>query len=144
MVEGVSSVVDSENGSFQNQITRRLPRKARQAAASIAESATKELQSLAEIMPNLADTDARTLALRLYYVELTDGVSPIRARNKVSQMFLAIRHPSVLYVVQPQGKCSCRHPYQQDSALIRLETATLLWHFPRLKLQSFSSLCSFA
>ena len=40
----------------------------RRTAASIAESATKELQSLAEFMPNLADTDARTLALRLYYI----------------------------------------------------------------------------
>ena len=101
MAEGVGSVVDNENGSFQNQITRHLPRKASQAAisvwkplcakksprgdpragvakrsiqraskfmrmsmtkrrtaASLAESATKELQSLAEFMPNLADTDA--------------------------------------------------------------------------------------
>ena len=107
MTEDVGSVVDSENGSSQNQITCRLPRKASQAAASIAESATKEFQSLAKFMPNLADTDARTLALQLYYIELTDGVSPIRARNKVSHMFLAIRHPSILYVVQPQGKCSC-------------------------------------
>ena len=60
----------------------------RRTAAAIAKSAAKELQSLAEFMPNLADTDARTLALRLYYIELADGVSPIRARNKVSQMFL--------------------------------------------------------
>ena len=37
----------------------------RRTAAFIAESAMKELQSLAEFMPNLADTDARTLALRL-------------------------------------------------------------------------------
>ena len=132
MAEGVGSVVESENGSFQSQITRRLPRKAsraamsawkplcvkksprgdpragaaakrsiqraskillmctvkRRTAAAIAKSAAKELQSLAEFMPNLADTDARTLALRLYYIELADGVSPIRARNKVSQMFL--------------------------------------------------------
>ena len=34
MAEGVGSVVDSENGSFQNQITRRLPRKAIQAVIS--------------------------------------------------------------------------------------------------------------
>ena len=56
--------------------------------AFIAESATKELQSVAEFMPNLADTDARTLALRLYYLELADGIPPVRAQNKVSQMFL--------------------------------------------------------
>ena len=60
----------------------------RRTAASIAESAPKELQSLAEVMPNLADTDARTLALRLYYIELADGISPVRAWNKVRQMFL--------------------------------------------------------
>ena len=131
MAEGVGCVVDSENGSFNSQITRRLPRRASQAAisawkplcarksprgdpragvakrsilraskfmrmsmtkrrtaASIAESAMKELKSLADFMPNLADTDVRTLALRLYYIELADGVSPVRARNKVSQMFL--------------------------------------------------------
>ena len=39
----------------------------RRTAAAIAKSAAKELQSLAEFMPNLADTDARTLAL---YIEL--------------------------------------------------------------------------
>ena len=113
MAEGVGSVVGSRNGSFQSQITRRLPRKAsraamsawkplcvkksprgdpragaavkrsvqqaskfvlmsttkRRTAAAIAKSAAKELQSLAEFMPNLADTDARTLALRLYCIE---------------------------------------------------------------------------
>ena len=58
-------------------------------AASIVESAIKQLikqlQSLAEFMPI---SDARTLALQLYYIELMDGISPIRARNKVSQIFL--------------------------------------------------------
>ena len=34
MAEGVGCVVDSENGSFHSQITRRLPRKASQAAVS--------------------------------------------------------------------------------------------------------------
>ena len=34
MAEGVGSVVESENGSFQSQITRRLPRKASRAAMS--------------------------------------------------------------------------------------------------------------
>ena len=108
MAEGFGCVVDSENGSFNSQITRCLPRKASQAAisawkplcarksprrdtqaqlgvakrsiqrvskfmrmsmmkrrtaASIAESATKELKSLADFMLNLADTDVRTLAL---------------------------------------------------------------------------------
>jgi hypothetical protein len=34
MAEGVGSVVENENGSFQSQITRRLPRKASRAAMS--------------------------------------------------------------------------------------------------------------
>ena len=34
MAEGVGCVVDSENGSFHSQITRRLPRKASQVAIS--------------------------------------------------------------------------------------------------------------
>ena len=34
MAEGVGCVVDSENGSFHSQITRRLPRKATHAAIS--------------------------------------------------------------------------------------------------------------
>ena len=53
----------------------------RRTAASIVESAMKELKSLADFMPNLADTDVRTLALRLYNIELADGVSPVLARN---------------------------------------------------------------
>ena len=60
----------------------------RRTAASIAESATKELKSLADFTPNLTATDVRTLALRFYCIELADSISPVCARNKVSQMFL--------------------------------------------------------
>ena len=35
MAEDVGSVVDSKNGSFQNQITHRLPRKASQAGMGV-------------------------------------------------------------------------------------------------------------
>ena len=61
----------------------------RRTAASIPESATKELQSLAEFMLNLADTDARTLALLLYYIYRIDRWRISHSCwNKVSQMFL--------------------------------------------------------
>eukprot|EP00731_Ephydatia_muelleri_P029463 Em0020g1107a len=42
----------------------------------ISADATKELESLADYMPNLFDADARVQALRLYYIELADGMSP--------------------------------------------------------------------
>ena len=39
-------------------------------------------------MPDLIDCDAKVLALRMYYLELSDGVSPSHAQEKVSRMFL--------------------------------------------------------
>ena len=56
--------------------------------ASIAEYATKELQSLAVHMPNVSDSDARALALRMYYIEVSNGMSPSDALTNVSEMFL--------------------------------------------------------
>ena len=41
MAEGVGRVVDSENGSFHSQITRRLPRKATQGRRGCVTSADK-------------------------------------------------------------------------------------------------------
>ena len=49
-------------------------------AASISQSGTKELQALGLILP-------MRMRDRMYYIELADGASPIRARNKVSQCF---------------------------------------------------------
>ena len=57
----------------------------RRSTPDIAEDATKELESLAGYMPDLSDTDARVLALRLYFIELADGVSPSVAQDKVSK-----------------------------------------------------------
>ena len=54
----------------------------------IAKDAIKELECLAEHMPDISDTDARVLALRMYYIELADGVSPSDAQQKVGKMFL--------------------------------------------------------
>ena len=65
-----------------------LASRARRSASELSESATKELETLAEYMPNLTDVDARTLALRMYYIELSEGISPTNAKRKVSKMFL--------------------------------------------------------
>ena len=48
----------------------------RRSTPDIAADATKELESLAGYMPDVSDTDARVLALRSYYIELADGMSP--------------------------------------------------------------------
>ena len=57
----------------------------RRSTPDIAADAIKELESLAGYMPDLSDTDARVLALRLYFIELADGVSPSVAQDKVSK-----------------------------------------------------------
>lgn len=59
--------------------------KSRRTNASIAESAAKELESHE---PNVSDSDARALSLRMYYVEVSNGMSPTDAQTNVSQMFL--------------------------------------------------------
>ena len=66
----------------------KLTGRIRRIASDFSEIASKELESLAQHMPNLSDIDARTLALRMYYIELSEGISPINARSKVSKMFL--------------------------------------------------------
>ena len=53
--------------------------------SAIEEAANKEFQSLSEFLPNLPDTDARTLALRMYYLELSESVSPSDAQASQSE-----------------------------------------------------------
>ena len=65
-----------------------LDTKLRQKKSDIVEDAVKELESLTDYMPDLLDSDARVFALRLYYIELADGVPPSVAQDKVSKMFL--------------------------------------------------------
>ena len=60
---------------------------ARRSAAVIASNASKELKALAAHMPEIPDADARKLALRMYHLELSDGVSPKDAQIKVGKMF---------------------------------------------------------
>ena len=51
--------------------------KSRRTNATIAESASKELESLAVHMPNVSDSDARALAVRMYYIEVAN-VRPLQ------------------------------------------------------------------
>ena len=57
---------------------------AKRTQSAIAEAATKEFEALSEFLPDLPDTDARTLALRMYYLELSENVSSSDAQTKVS------------------------------------------------------------
>ena len=49
--------------------------KSRRSAAVIASNSSKELEALAAHMPDIPNVDARKLSLRMYYLELSDGVS---------------------------------------------------------------------
>ena len=60
----------------------------RRTSSTIRDSARKDLESLAVHMPNLPDTDARTLALRMFYIEVSNGMSAGDAEINVSQMFM--------------------------------------------------------
>ena len=66
----------------------KLQEKSTKSKEDIAADATKELESLAEHMPDISDSDARVLALRMYYIELAEGVSPSDAQQRVGKMFL--------------------------------------------------------
>ena len=54
--------MNSTSAAFEANCRRSTP--------DIATDAIKELESLADYMPDLSDMDARVLALRLYYIEL--------------------------------------------------------------------------
>ncbi|KAL5469087.1 hypothetical protein EMCRGX_G030283 [Ephydatia muelleri] len=66
----------------------KIPVRNRRTSSEQAENAAKELESLSEYMPNTSDIESRTLALRLYYMELVEGKSPTKAQNLASKMFL--------------------------------------------------------
>ena len=73
-------------GSLKRQSLNRarnikLTGRIRKTASDFSEIANKELESLAQHMPNLSDIDTRTLALRMYYIELSEGIS----RNEQGQ-----------------------------------------------------------
>ena len=66
-------------------------------------------------MPDPTDSDAKILALRMYYLELSDGVSSIQAQGKVSI--------AQLQVIHTQSKDLCigvsriRHEFRQGIQL---------------------------
>ena len=64
--------------------TEKLQENNGRAKEDIAKDAIKELECLAEHMPDISDTDARVLALRKYYIQLADEVSPGDAQQKGS------------------------------------------------------------
>ena len=45
-------------------------------------------------MPNLSDSDARTLALRMFYIEVSNGMSAGEAEANVSHVTLASASPA--------------------------------------------------
>ena len=57
-------------------------------SGTICESAAKELDSLPAHMPNLPDTDARTLVHRVFYIKVLNGMPCGDAEINVSQVFL--------------------------------------------------------
>ena len=61
--------------------------KSRKTNATIAESVAKELESLAVHMPNVSDSEAIAFSLRMFYIEVSNGMSPTDAQTNVSQMF---------------------------------------------------------
>ena len=48
----------------------------------IKDASAEHLDALSEFMPDFTDTDAKILALRIYYLELSDVVSSIQAQDK--------------------------------------------------------------
>ena len=55
-------------------------------------SRAKQLDALGQCLLDLTDSDTMILALRMYYLELSDGVSASYAQEKVSRMFLISPH----------------------------------------------------
>ena len=54
---------------------------------TIKDASAEQLDTLSEFMPDLTVSDAKILTLRMYYLELSDGVSSIQPQDKVSRMF---------------------------------------------------------
>eukprot|EP00731_Ephydatia_muelleri_P026976 Em0018g1076a len=71
--------------------------------SAIEEAANKEFQSLSEFLPNLPDTDARTLALRMYYLELSESVSPSDAQASQSEQHV---FNQLMYSKEVSGRLS--------------------------------------
>ena len=77
--------------------SKKLQEHGRRTKVEIKENAVKGLQNLAEYVPNLSDTEARVLALRMYCIELADRVSPNDAQEKVGKMFLICKRTVAVF-----------------------------------------------
>ena len=97
MILHLSAAHDERLENQQHQNGQRIKRSrtmqtksAMRTQSAIAEAATKEFKALSEFLSDLPDTDARTLALRMYYLEeleLSENVSSSDAQTKVSECF---------------------------------------------------------
>ena len=65
--------------------TIQTTKSAKRTQSAIAEAATEEFEALGEFLSDIPDT--RTLALRMYYLELSKNVTSSDAQTKVSKMF---------------------------------------------------------
>eukprot|EP00731_Ephydatia_muelleri_P007520 Em0003g1768a len=88
MVDVYDFFVDDSPVPTNEANSKTLQEHRRRTKVAIEENAVNELQNLDEYVPDLSDADARVLALRMYYIELADGVSPNDAQEKVGKMFL--------------------------------------------------------
>ena len=67
---------------------QQVTRKRKRPRVTIQENSAKQLDALGQCLPDLPESDTKILALRMYYLELSDGVSASHAQEKVSRMFL--------------------------------------------------------
>eukprot|EP00731_Ephydatia_muelleri_P001829 Em0001g1829a len=106
-------------GNRTTGITEHQPaeKRRKRSKLTIKDASAEQLDALSEFMPDLTDSDAKILALRMYYMELSDGVSSIQAQDKVSIAQLQVIH------TQSKGLCI---GVNTASTLARLEFRVLV------------------
>ena len=82
-------------------------------------------------MPDISDSDARVLALRMYYIELAEGVSNSNAQQKVGKMFL-ISSRTVKRWVDPWEMTEEEAITDQRSVTMHNEDHSILFLCPNL------------
>ena len=79
----------SPRGNCTTGITehQQAEKRRKRSKLTIKDASAEQLDTLSEFMPDLTVSDAKILTLRMYYLELSDGVSSIQPQDKVSRMF---------------------------------------------------------
>ena len=87
-MEAVSAWAELKQISTWNQITehQQAEKRRKRSKLTIKDASAEHLDALSEFMPDL--TDSKDPCLRMYYLELSDGVSSIQAQDKESRMCL--------------------------------------------------------